>query len=58
MAQYFGLSNFGSQNTTSVQNVVLGSAWDVFFFLLCGLTSDLFVLHDQEEAECRDLGEF
>ena len=36
-AQYFGFSNFGSQNTTSVQNVVLGSAWD-FFFLLCGLT--------------------
>ena len=31
-AQYFGFSNFGSQNTTSVQNVVLGSAWDVFFF--------------------------
>ena len=25
-AQYFGFSNFGSQNTTSVQNVVLGSA--------------------------------
>ena len=36
-AQYFGFSNFGSQNTTSVQNVVLGSAWG-FFFLLCGLT--------------------
>ena len=36
-AQYFGFNNFGSQNTTSVQNVVLGSAWDVFF-LLCGLT--------------------
>ena len=36
-AQYFGVSNFASQNTTSVQNVVLGSAWG-FFFLLCGLT--------------------
>ena len=32
-AQYFGFSNFGSQNTTSVQNVVLRSAWDVFFLL-------------------------
>ena len=31
VAQYFGFSNFGSQNTTSVQNVVLRSAWDVFF---------------------------
>ena len=31
-AQYFGFSNFGSQNTSSVQNVVLGSAWDLFFF--------------------------
>ena len=25
-------SNFGSQNTKSVQNVALGSAWNVFFF--------------------------
>ena len=33
VAQYFGFSNFGSQNTTSVQNVVLRSAWDVFFLL-------------------------
>lgn len=57
-AQYFGFSNFGSQSTTSVQNVVLESAWDFFLFLLCGLTCDLFVLNDQEEAECRDLGEF
>ena len=57
-AQYFGFSNFGSQNTKSVQNVALGSAWNFFFLLLCGLTLDLFVLHDQEEAECRDLGQF
>ena len=30
-AQYFGVSNFASQNTSSVQNIVLRSAWGFFF---------------------------
>ena len=41
-AQYFGFNNFGSQNTTSVQNVVLGSAWDVFFCCVVQLRICLF----------------
>ena len=36
-AQYFGFSNFGYQNTATVQNVVLGSVWDLFCF--CCLVS-------------------
>ena len=33
-AQFFGFSNCGSQNTTSVQDLVLGSAWGFFFLAL------------------------
>lgn len=54
MAKYFGFSIFGSKYYKCIK-CSFGNYLRSFFFLLCGLTCGL---NDQEEAECRDLGEF